>query len=102
MKVRMGIDTLTGDARSLAERSLVGVAPDQCPLRLGDALRPPADASRGILFAVTGPWSALTAQTVAHSEASDPAGRYGDAMLPDPLKLPATLGLPGNARAYAP
>ncbi len=65
-------------------------------------LRPPGDASRGILFAVTGPWSALTAQTVAHSEASDPAGRYGDAMLPDPLKLPATLGLPGNARAYAP
>ena len=51
---------------------------------------------------MTGPWSALTAQTVAHSEASDPAGRYGDAMLPDPLKLPATLGLPGTARAYAP
>ncbi|MEH3066309.1 MAG: AsmA family protein [Methylobacterium radiotolerans] len=65
-------------------------------------LRPPGDSSRGILFAVTGPWSALTAQTVAHSEIPDPVGRYGGAMLPDPLKLPATLGLPGNARAYAP
>lgn len=65
-------------------------------------LRPQADPARGIQFAVTGPWSALTAQTVTPVEASDPASRIGEAMLPDPLKLPATLGLPGNARAYAP
>lgn len=65
-------------------------------------LRPPGDSARGILFAVTGPWNALTAQTAAHSEPSDPAGRIGDAMLPDPLKLPATLGLPGSVRAFAP
>jgi AsmA protein len=65
-------------------------------------LRPPADPSRGLLFEVSGPWNALTAQTLAHSEVSDPGGHYGEAMLPEPLKLPATLGLPGGARAYVP
>ncbi|WP_457107029.1 AsmA family protein [Methylobacterium sp. P5_C11] len=65
-------------------------------------LRPPAEPSRGLLFEVSGPWSALTAQTAVHGETSEAAGRYGEAMLPDPLKLPATLGLPGTARAYAP
>jgi AsmA protein len=66
------------------------------------ALRPPGDPSRGLLFEVSGPWNALTAQTVVHGEGTEPAGRSGEAMLPDPLKLPGTLGLSGNARAYAP
>ncbi|WP_459765275.1 AsmA family protein [Methylobacterium sp. CM6257] len=66
------------------------------------ALRPPAEPARGLLFEVSGPWSALTAQTIPPGEVADPAGRSGEAMLPDPLKLPATLGLSGNARAYAP
>jgi AsmA protein len=65
-------------------------------------LRPAADPSRGLLFAVSGPWNAPTAQVVAHGEAADLAGRSGDAMLPESLKQPATLGLPNNARAYAP
>ena len=65
------------------------------------ALRPPADPMRGLLFEIFGPWDALDAQVLARHEA-DPAGRAGEALLPSPLNLPATLGLSGNARAYAP
>ena len=56
------------------------------------ALRANADSSRGLLFEVSGPWDALTAQVVP----------TGEALLPDPFKLPAALGLGGTARAYAP
>ncbi|WP_244471660.1 AsmA family protein [Methylobacterium sp. ARG-1] len=56
------------------------------------ALRAAADPSRGLLFEVSGPWDAPTAQVVPQ----------GEAMLPDPFKVPAALGLSGNARAYAP
>ena len=58
----------------------------------GDLALRAADPSRRLLFEVSGPWDALTAQVVPH----------GEAMLPDPLKFPAALGLSGNARAYAP
>ena len=58
----------------------------------GDLALRAADPSRRLLFEVSGPWDALTAQVVPH----------GEAMLPDPLKFPAALGLNGNARAYAP
>ncbi|MCJ2122916.1 AsmA-like C-terminal region-containing protein [Methylobacterium sp. J-077] len=56
------------------------------------ALRATADPSRTLLFEVSGPWDALTAQVVPQ----------GEAMLPDPFKFPAALGLSGSARAYAP
>ncbi|MCJ2144628.1 AsmA family protein [Methylobacterium sp. E-066] len=56
------------------------------------ALRALADPARGLLFEVSGPWDAPTAQIVSH----------GEAMLPDPFKVPAALGLSGTARAYAP
>lgn len=57
------------------------------------ALRALADLpGRGLLFEVTGPLAAPTAQIVSH----------GEAMLPDPFKVPAALGLSGAARAYAP
>ena len=57
------------------------------------ALRPLADLpGRGLLFEVTGPLDAPTAQIVSQ----------GEAMLPDPFKVPAALGLSGAARAYAP
>ena len=61
------------------------------------ALRPAADPVRGLAFAITGPLSALSVQT------AEPAtGRAGEAQLPEALKEPAVLGLPGAARAYAP
>ncbi|MCJ2059297.1 AsmA family protein [Methylobacterium sp. J-048] len=56
------------------------------------ALRAAADASRGLVFEVSGPWDAPTAQVVPP----------GEAILPDPFKVPASLGWSGNARAYAP
>ncbi|SFL17008.1 AsmA family protein [Methylobacterium pseudosasicola] len=58
----------------------------------GDLALRAADPSRGLLFEVSGPWDAPTALVVPH----------GEAMLPDPFKVPAALGLSGNARAYAP
>jgi len=66
------------------------------------ALRPASAPPRGLLFAVSGPWSAPAVQILAHGEAAEAASRPGEAMLPESLKQPATLGLPGNARAYAP
>jgi AsmA protein len=65
-------------------------------------LRPASAPPRGLLYAVSGPWSAPAVQILAHGEAAEAAGRPGEAMLPESLKQPATLGLPGNARAYAP
>jgi AsmA protein len=66
------------------------------------ALRPSTDPLRGLVFEISGPLSAPTAQTVARGEAAEPAARAGEALLPDALKEPAALGLPGTARAYAP
>lgn len=65
-------------------------------------LRPASAPPRGLLFAVSGPWSAPAVQILGHGEAAEAASRPGEAMLPESLKQPATLGLPGNARAYAP
>ncbi|MDP4002019.1 AsmA-like C-terminal region-containing protein [Methylobacterium sp. NEAU K] len=65
-------------------------------------LRVPADPSRGLLFEVSGPWDALNAQTLPRGEGAELPSRSGETMLSDPLKLPAALGLTGNARAYAP
>lgn len=71
------------------------------------ALRSPADATRGLLFEVSGPWNALAVRTAAHVEVGDPAA--GEAALPEAfgppdLQNPAAgaKGLPVNARAYAP
>ena len=65
-------------------------------------LRPASAPSRGLLFAVSGPLGTPDVQILAHGEAAEAASRPGEAMLPESLKQPATLGLPGNARAYAP
>ena len=65
-------------------------------------LRPATDPLRGLLFEISGPWSALTAQTLAPGEGAEPAGRSGEALLPLSLKEPAAVGLPGTARAYVP
>lgn len=65
-------------------------------------LRPWTEAARGLAFELSGPLNAPIAQTIAHGEAAEPADRSGEAMLPEPLKEPAALGIPGTARAYAP
>ena len=64
------------------------------------ALRPAADPIRSLAFAITGPLGAPAVQTGA---AAEPApGRAGEALLPEAIKEPAALGIPGTARAYAP
>ena len=64
-------------------------------------LRPTTDPRRGLVFEISGPLNAPMAQIVAHGEAES-GGRPGEAVLPEALKEPAGLGLPGTARAYAP
>lgn len=66
------------------------------------ALRPPGDPSRSLPFAVSGPWDAVTVQTVARGEDGAAPGLSGEAMPPEALKPPAPLGLSGSVRAYAP
>lgn len=65
-------------------------------------LRPSSEPSRGLSFEIAGPLSAPAVQTGAQDEAAEAAGRAGEAMLPEALKEPAALGLPGTVRAYAP
>jgi AsmA protein len=90
---------LRGPSVSAALRGRISLPDRRLDARGDLALRPPGDPTRGVQFEIAGPWEALSAQTVARGEAGEPAG---EAMLPEPLKLPAALGLSGNARAYAP
>ncbi|WP_342106959.1 AsmA family protein [Methylobacterium sp. SI9] len=66
------------------------------------ALRGPADPTRGLLFEVSGPWTALAARTAAHVEVPGPAAQAGEGTAPDVFGPPDMQSLPVNARAYAP
>ena len=73
------------------------------------ALRSPADPSRGLLFAVSGPWTALGVRTAAHLEGPDAVTLAGEGASPAAFGPPDLQGLaagaqdlPVNARAYAP
>ena len=83
-------------------RGQISVPERRLDVRGDLSLRSPADAPRGLLFAVSGSWSAPNVQTAAHVEAPDSAARVGEAASPELLGPRATQGLPMNARAYAP
>ncbi|MCJ2136779.1 AsmA family protein [Methylobacterium sp. J-026] len=93
---------LLGPSVGATVRGLVSVPERRLDLRGDLVLRGPADPSRGLLFEVSGPWNAPTAQTAARGEGADPAPRVGEAMPPDVNGRPGAEGLPVNARAYVP
>ncbi|SDN92269.1 AsmA protein [Methylobacterium phyllostachyos] len=93
---------LLGPGVGAAVRGRVSVSERRLDLRGDLALRSPADAPRGLLFEVSGPWSAPTIQTATHVEAPEPVVRDGEAASHEAFGLPAAQGLPMNARAYAP
>ena len=94
--------TLRGPGIGAALRGQVFLPEQRVAVQADIALRPPADPARGILFEISGPWDALRAQALSRDEAPNPVARTGEAAHQGPLGLPAALGLPGNARAYAP
>lgn len=94
--------TLRGPGIGATLRGQVSLPEQRITAQADVALRPPADPTRGIVFEITGPWDALRAHALSRDEAPIPVARAGEAMHPGPLDLPATLGLSGNVRAYAP
>ncbi|MCJ2072999.1 AsmA family protein [Methylobacterium sp. J-030] len=85
----------------------VSVPERRLDIRGSLALRSPADPSRGLLFEVSGPWTALAARTAAHVEVPDPtaAGEAAPEAFGPPVSQALTAGaqgLPVNARAHAP
>lgn len=90
---------LLGPGVGASVHGQVSIPERRLDLRGDLVLRGPADPSRGLLFEVSGPWSALTAQTTARVETADPAGRAAEAEVFGP---PGLQGLPVNARAYIP
>jgi AsmA protein len=94
--------SLLGPSVGASLRGQVSLPERRLAARGNLVLRPWTEPARGLAFEVSGPLSAPTAQTITHGEAAEPADRSGEAMLPEPLKEPAALALPGTARAYAP
>ena len=94
--------TLRGPGIGATLRGQVSLPEQRIAAQADIALRPPADPTRGILFEISGPWDAPRAQALSRDEVPVPVARAGEAMHPVPLDLPATLGLSGHVRAYAP
>lgn len=93
---------LRGPGIGASLRGQVSLPEQRIAAQADIALRPPADPTRGVLFEISGPWDALRAHVVSRDDAPIPVARAGEATSPRPLDLPAPLGFPGGARAYAP
>jgi AsmA protein len=59
--------------------------------------RQATEAARTVRIVIAGPWDALTAQA-QRAAVEDPP----EARMPGLLQIPASIGLPGDSRAYAP
>ncbi|GJE62690.1 AsmA family protein [Methylobacterium trifolii] len=61
------------------------------------------EPGRSNAFEIAGPWDAVTVRAAVQGGIGpDAAQRGGEAVVPGPLQLPASLSLPGGARAFAP